>query len=335
MIVNIFGTWANAAAEHTAFLNAAIDAFLAKIAAKTSDSLSTTETDVHSFILAFRNIIAAPDEVDYSAVIHAFDVNFPPGSEKRAAARLHFEEIFDYTNFSKKDTPGWNAYELCLKSKAVVCPYCHINSTRTVIASDEGKGYRPQLDHYYGKATYPILALSLGNLIPCCATCNGPGFKHLTDFAINPHLHPFQDTENIAFDLHPTNPPGRDQALIEAMRGRVDEYTLSVHPVSSCTKTKASMYTFQLKSRYENERIQAWYFAREIYRQLRAEKLASDNNLLSVIPSRNAMIEAATGVQLEDAWIAPFDLTSDAEYKNYRTGKMLRDIYRAAIERWD
>ncbi len=52
------------------------------------------------------------------------------------------------------------------------CFYCN----RNFITNYEKDGNEIkstfQLDHFYEKATYPYLALSFYNLIPCCSTCN-------------------------------------------------------------------------------------------------------------------------------------------------------------------
>lgn len=49
-----------------------------------------------------------------------------------------------------------------------VCPYCNrnfVNSTYKRIMCD--------LDHFYDKETYPILAVSFHNLVPVCHACKG------------------------------------------------------------------------------------------------------------------------------------------------------------------
>lgn len=51
--------------------------------------------------------------------------------------------------------------------KITVCPYCnrnYINSGLDITTA--------QLDHFFPKSKYPLLALSFFNLIPCCYSCN-------------------------------------------------------------------------------------------------------------------------------------------------------------------
>lgn len=73
------------------------------------------------------------------------------------------------------------ARDFLIKSLDVnVCPYCN----RNYIYSS-GKTHTCQLDHYYPKGKYPILAVSFYNLIPVCASCNLS--KKETNFEFYPH----------------------------------------------------------------------------------------------------------------------------------------------------
>ena len=79
---------------------------------------------------------------------------------------------------------------LLLKNVGIsVCPYCN----RNYIFSNENV-ITCQLDHFYNKDKYPILAVSFFNLIPCCPTCNR--LKGTKDFAFYPY-----DQNNKAIDI--------------------------------------------------------------------------------------------------------------------------------------
>lgn len=69
------------------------------------------------------------------------------------------------------------------------CPYCNRNYIYT---SRKNKKVTPEIDHFYPKSKYPILALSYFNLIPSCKPCNGFGAKEEKDPLIvgltNPYL---------------------------------------------------------------------------------------------------------------------------------------------------
>lgn len=49
-----------------------------------------------------------------------------------------------------------------------ICPYCN----RSYVFTLKKSGVRPHYDHYFPKSIYPYLAVSMYNLIPCCAVCN-------------------------------------------------------------------------------------------------------------------------------------------------------------------
>ncbi len=99
--------------------------------------------------------------------------------------------IGKYENFITK-TKEYDAYKLAKKLNVNVCPYCNINSTYTVIKEDNKKITRPEFDHFYDKATNPILALSFYNLIPSCHTCNAT-LKGSEEFSMKSHLNPYSD----------------------------------------------------------------------------------------------------------------------------------------------
>lgn len=73
------------------------------------------------------------------------------------------------------------ARDFLIKSLDVnVCPYCNRNYIYSSV-----KTHTCQLDHYYPKGKYPILAVSFYNLIPVCASCNLS--KKEADFEFYPH----------------------------------------------------------------------------------------------------------------------------------------------------
>ena len=98
-----------------------------------------------------------------------------------------------YKNFSNKKKE-YNAYDLAKSLNISACPYCNRNYTFTVTKSEE-EILRPDIDHFYDKDSYPILALSFYNLIPSCIECNR-NLKRTKPFTIDTHLHPYLDDFN-------------------------------------------------------------------------------------------------------------------------------------------
>jgi len=108
--------------------------------------------------------------------------------------------IKKYENFITKKKE-YDAYDLAKKLNINVCPYCNINSTYTVIKEEGKKITRPEFDHFYDKATHPILALSFYNLIPSCHTCNST-LKGSEVFSMKKYLNPYADSLDEVAKFH-------------------------------------------------------------------------------------------------------------------------------------
>lgn len=82
-----------------------------------------------------------------------------------------------------------NKYEFIKNIGLDSCPYCNRSYIYTL---DRNRDIKPEIDHFYPKGLYPILALSYYNLIPSCPTCNGLGAKSSQDSYLlnlkNPYL---------------------------------------------------------------------------------------------------------------------------------------------------
>ncbi|MBS1684461.1 MAG: HAMP domain-containing histidine kinase [Bacteroidetes bacterium] len=95
-----------------------------------------------------------------------------------------YSYLFDYTGYYNDFiNPAFKKLEL------TVCPYCNRNFITNVgPANDRTIG--PTFDHFFDKATYPLLAISFYNLIPSCYICNS-NLKGSIPFDIDTHLHPY------------------------------------------------------------------------------------------------------------------------------------------------
>lgn len=81
--------------------------------------------------------------------------------------------------------------------QVTVCPYCNrnfVNSTYKRTMCD--------LDHFYDKETYPILAVSLHNLVPVCHACNHA--KASRAISYSPHNISYNTDELLSFDFFVT-----------------------------------------------------------------------------------------------------------------------------------
>lgn len=88
-------------------------------------------------------------------------------------------EVFKYAKFQPKEITPFFTDNFNFRT----CFYC--NKDFIIKFRKENNKYFStfQLDHFYDKATYPYLALSLYNFIPSCATCNSSKVKGSKDFS--------------------------------------------------------------------------------------------------------------------------------------------------------
>jgi hypothetical protein len=96
--------------------------------------------------------------------------------------KLGKEPIFGTLDFVLYD----NAYYLVEELDITVCPYCNRNYVHNVIPNGKNMLRTCELDHFYPKSKYPLLALSFYNLIPSCKTCNQT-FKKEKLISYNPY----------------------------------------------------------------------------------------------------------------------------------------------------
>jgi len=110
------------------------------------------------------------------------------------ALKPKIKKIFNYKYFTAKGNNRYDAYTLAAKLQIRTCLYCNRNYTLTV---DKGSGkddkfIRPEFDHFFDQDDYPLLALSVYNLIPSCKTCNST-LKHTAKFKLSENIHPYVD----------------------------------------------------------------------------------------------------------------------------------------------
>ena len=102
---------------------------------------------------------------------------------KKATDRLHLFGGFVTSDFKKKvlNAFGYERYrsgrlvEHAERLNVKTCCYCNMNYTLLIEqkkARTIEKKALMQFDHFYDKAKYPHLSMSMYNLIPSCATCN-------------------------------------------------------------------------------------------------------------------------------------------------------------------
>ncbi|TWV11242.1 hypothetical protein FQ707_11180 [Bacteroidaceae bacterium HV4-6-C5C] len=104
-------------------------------------------------------------------------------------------KIFNYEGVFN-DSSKSRAFWLAKKIERKTCVYCNRQYIFTV---EKGNGNnkqeriaRPVFDHWFPKDKYPLLSISLFNLIPSCTICNS-SVKGSVDLSFEDHLHPYVD----------------------------------------------------------------------------------------------------------------------------------------------
>ena len=67
---------------------------------------------------------------------------------------------------NREEWNGWNIAEFVRLLDIRYCPYCNAETVGTAMLP--GRIHLPDIDHIFSKNNYPLLALSLYNLVPAC-----------------------------------------------------------------------------------------------------------------------------------------------------------------------
>ena len=149
-------------------------------------------------------------------------------------------EAFNYKNFRKSIL-----IELAKKLNIKTCPYCNMQFTLYAENPDhkEKKLARFQFDHFYDKITYPILSMSLYNLIPSCAICNQGKSQKVLPLIFNPYYADIHEQ----FDFHI-----EEQVDYLLMGAKIKEMIKVELHTKNATEDEIKEYeqTFHLKTLY-------------------------------------------------------------------------------------
>ncbi len=109
--------------------------------------------------------------------------------------KTEYEKL--YENFSNRDV----AYKILKVMNVNVCPYCNRQYTFTVIKkTSTEKKIRPEFDHFFPKSNFPLLAVSIYNLVPSCGLCNKGKSASLSENFLYPYEESFED-KGIHFEI--------------------------------------------------------------------------------------------------------------------------------------
>jgi len=125
-----------------------------------------------------------------------------------AGEKLVFEEDANILYFHWEEKPQWSGWLFLKELGASTCSYCNSDGVFTLKYEQqvkENKGQKKQrvikhkkseLDHFWPRAEFPFLGLSLYNLVPSCTRCNrnikGANYEPLGEM-VHPYSHDFHD----------------------------------------------------------------------------------------------------------------------------------------------
>ena len=120
----------------------------------------------------------------------------PAYSERFSVVTRTARKAFDYEYFcNTSDNDGkWGGWALAQESykSLMYCPYCNAETLYAFKWKQNGKLRlaKSAFDHFFPRARYPFLGLSLYNLIPCCSRCNST-FKGSSSQDLAMTAHPY------------------------------------------------------------------------------------------------------------------------------------------------
>jgi hypothetical protein len=184
-------------------------------------------------------------------------------------------KIFDYDSFRNRKTKS-GAFNYIKSLKVYCCPYCNRHYTFSLRTVNGGKEriIKPELDHFFNKARYPYLSISLYNLVPSCTLCNSR-LKHDKNFKLKSHLNPFLHSfhENYKFKIILKKDENGNYDAVQALRGN-PKYSQIV----GCAKTNTA------KKNAEVFCLENLYNCHEDYvEEILEKKYAYNNDLLDIL----------------------------------------------------
>ena len=140
---------------------------------------SRLQAMVRLYMIHFRAVVlATPSQMD--VLVNAMKQRH--GFPKHLVSKIKEVMVPYYEAIS-----SLYGHELVNALNIKTCPYCN----RQFIHSFEAnRAERPELDHFYPKALYPMFCLSFYNLIPVCHSCNH--VKLEDEIGVNPYSRAFR-----------------------------------------------------------------------------------------------------------------------------------------------
>lgn len=179
---------------------------------------------------------------------------------------------FNYKGFRSSLLPYLSA-----KLNIKCCPYCNMHYTLVVPIDKGGKSSKLitgfQFDHFFSKSRYPLLSMSLYNLIPACPNCN---FSK-SDNQLNIEFHPYLVDLHQKFRFEISD----DELLLIRMIRNNDRLRVKLVPEnpSDLNRVKNFSKEFNIEANYSRHRDIIEQINEEIYLERYYNTIENFSNL--------------------------------------------------------
>ena len=210
------------------------------------------------------------------------------------------EVIFDYDGIFNSTSKS-KAYNLSLKIGANTCCYCNRQYTFTVVTNGNNNSNdritRPAFDHWFPKSKFPLLSISLYNLIPSCTICNSSA-KGSQNVDLENFIHPYDTTHSkpkIEFMAVPSTEDGKRWTIkIDRKQGSREDNTiklfcldkiykmhdlLELKDIMDFKENYSEEYLKELMDLLKNKSINPSLTTKDVYRMLFGVEYDDDKNL--------------------------------------------------------
>lgn len=176
------------------------------------------------------------------------------------------------------------------------CLYCNRNFIHN-FNRKTSKQTTAQLDHFYPKKKYPFLAVSLYNLIPCCATCNQRKSNTVSNI-FHPYLESFNAATKFVYQGIDIQPKGKNYGFFDETRVKL---ALETTDSKKASKVKLHKKVFNLEPLYENHKdlVKELIQKSQIYTESYLDQLEKQY-VGSVFNSRDELLRLVTGGYVTD-----------------------------------
>lgn len=141
----------------------------------------------------------------YGKRIDALDGSAKPVKKKKGRRPKTFKEKL-FTAFGYNNARHNVLIKLANYLNVKTCPYCNLHYTLTIrdfnTQDKQVLMAKMQFDHFFDKATYPYLSMSLYNLIPSCPICN----QGKSQSQLSLEFHPYYSNLNELYKFRVKNP---------------------------------------------------------------------------------------------------------------------------------